>query len=94
VVVEEIGIGALIGLALTWLTIRMLRFSERQGWISKNWVEIPIVALAAGVLCGGGGRQRVHRVLCRRALAERAPASITRRSCCAAPSTWAKRWHC
>src|SRR5207302_7283412 len=45
VVVEEIGIGVLIGLALTWLTIRMLRFAERQGWISKNWVEIPIVAL-------------------------------------------------
>src|SRR6516225_7509656 len=28
VVVEEIGIGALIGIALTWLTIRMLRYAE------------------------------------------------------------------
>jgi NhaP-type Na+/H+ or K+/H+ antiporter len=60
VVVEEIGIGALIGLALTWLTIRMLRFAERQGWISKNWVEIPIVALAAACFAaaqaaGGSG---------------------------------------
>jgi NhaP-type Na+/H+ or K+/H+ antiporter len=25
----------------------MLRFAERRGWISENWVEIPIVALAA-----------------------------------------------
>jgi sodium/hydrogen antiporter len=60
VVVEEIGIGVLIGLALTWLTIRMLRFAERQGWISKNWVEIPIVALAAACFAaaqaaGGSG---------------------------------------
>jgi sodium/hydrogen antiporter len=60
VVIEEIGIGALIGLALTWLTIRMLRFAERQGWIGKNWVEIPIVALAAACFAaaqavGGSG---------------------------------------
>src|SRR5204862_4202152 len=39
VVVEEIGIGALVGLALTWLTVRMVRFAEGQGWIGKNWVE-------------------------------------------------------
>ena len=60
VVVEEIGIGALIGLALTGLTIRMLRFSERQCWIGQNWVEIPIVALAAACFAaaqavGGSG---------------------------------------
>ena len=51
---------ALVGLALTWLTIRMLRFAERQGWIRKNWVEIPIVALAAACFAaaqaaGGSG---------------------------------------
>jgi NhaP-type Na+/H+ or K+/H+ antiporter len=60
VVVEEIGIGALTGLALTWLMIRMLRFAERQGWIGQNWVEIPIVALAAACFAaaqaaGGSG---------------------------------------
>src|SRR5271169_509326 len=47
VVVEEIGLGAAIGLALTWCTARMLRFAEQRGWISEHWVEIPIVALAA-----------------------------------------------
>ena len=51
---------SVVGLALTWLTILMLRFAERQGWISKNWVEIPIVALAAACFAaaqaaGGSG---------------------------------------
>jgi len=37
VVVEAIGIGLIVGLALTWLTILMLRFAERRGWISEHW---------------------------------------------------------
>jgi len=52
VVVEAIGIGLIVGLALTWLTTLMLRFAERRGWISENWVEIPIVALAAACFAG------------------------------------------
>lgn len=60
VVVEEIGIGAVVGLGLTWLTRRMLQFAERHGWISEHWVEIPIVALAglcfaAAQAAGGSG---------------------------------------
>jgi sodium/hydrogen antiporter len=60
VVVEAIGIGLLAGVALTWLTILMLRFAEGQGWISEHWVEIPIVALAAACFAaaqaaGGSG---------------------------------------
>jgi NhaP-type Na+/H+ or K+/H+ antiporter len=47
VVVEAIGIGLIVGLALTWLTTLMLRLAESRGWISEHWVEIPIVALAA-----------------------------------------------
>ena len=47
VVIEAIGIGLVVGLALTWLTTAMLRFAEGRGWISEHWVEIPIVALAA-----------------------------------------------
>ena len=47
VVIEAIGLGAVIGLALTWFTTFMLRFAEKRGWISEHWVEIPIVALAA-----------------------------------------------
>jgi sodium/hydrogen antiporter len=60
VVVEAIGLGAAIGLALTWCTMWMLRFAERQRWISEHWVEIPIVALAAACFAaaqaaGGSG---------------------------------------
>jgi NhaP-type Na+/H+ or K+/H+ antiporter len=60
VVVEAIGIGLIVGLGLTWLTTLMLRFAERQGWISEHWVEIPIVALAAACFAaaqalGGSG---------------------------------------
>ena len=47
VVIEAIGIGLIVGLALTWLTTVMLRFAQGRGWISEHWVEIPIVALAA-----------------------------------------------
>lgn len=60
VVIEAIGIGLVVGLALTWLTTVMLRFAERRGWISEHWVEIPIVALAAACFAaaqalGGSG---------------------------------------
>ena len=60
VVIEAIGLGAAIGLALTWLTTLMLRFAEKRGWISEHWVEIPIVALAAACFAaaqavGGSG---------------------------------------
>ena len=60
VVVEEIGIGLIVGLALTWLTTLMLRFAERREWIGEHWVEIPIVALAAACFAaaqaaGGSG---------------------------------------
>lgn len=60
VVVEELGIGALVGLMLTWLTAVMLRFAQRLGWISEHWAEIPIVALAAACFAaaqtaGGSG---------------------------------------
>jgi sodium/hydrogen antiporter len=60
VVIEEIGIGVVIGLALTWCTTRMLRFAESRGWISEHWEEIPIIALAAACFAaaqaaGGSG---------------------------------------
>jgi NhaP-type Na+/H+ or K+/H+ antiporter len=60
VVIAAIGLGALIGLALTWSATRMLHFAERRGWISEHWVEIPIVALAgacfaAAQAAGGSG---------------------------------------
>jgi sodium/hydrogen antiporter len=60
VVAEELGIGLAVGLAATWLTIRMLRFAARRGWIGEHWEEVPIVALAglcfaAAQAIGGSG---------------------------------------
>jgi sodium/hydrogen antiporter len=60
VVVEELGIGLVVGLALTWLAVRTLRFAQGQGWISEHWEEVPIVALAAACFAaaqaiGGSG---------------------------------------
>jgi NhaP-type Na+/H+ or K+/H+ antiporter len=60
VVIEAIGIGLIVGLALTWLSTVMLRFAQGRGWISEHWVEIPIVALAAACFAaaqalGGSG---------------------------------------
>ena len=46
VVVEAIGLGAVIGLALTWSATWMLRFAERLDWIGEHWAQISIVALA------------------------------------------------
>jgi sodium/hydrogen antiporter len=59
-VVEEIGIGAVVGLAMTSLTTVMLRFAGRRGWVSEHWVEVPIAALAAACFAaaqaaGGSG---------------------------------------
>jgi sodium/hydrogen antiporter len=60
VVVEELGIGLVVGLGLTWLAVRMLRFAAVQGWIGEHWEEVPIVALAAACFAaaqalGGSG---------------------------------------
>jgi sodium/hydrogen antiporter len=60
VVVEELGIGLAVGLVLTGLTLRILRFAAGKEWISEHWEEIPIVALAAGCFAtaqaiGGSG---------------------------------------
>ena len=60
IVVEELGIGLAVGLVLTGLTVRLLRFAAGKGWISEHWEEVPIVALAAGCFAaaqaiGGSG---------------------------------------
>jgi len=46
VIVEEIGIGLLAGLALTSAAVAALRLASRLGWTSKHWLHIPVVALA------------------------------------------------
>lgn len=43
---EELGIGLLVGLALTALGGWLLRFCRRRGWVSDIWLQITTVALA------------------------------------------------
>jgi NhaP-type Na+/H+ or K+/H+ antiporter len=43
---KEIGIGLVTGLVLTAAAVWLLRLSKRRGWISRIWIQIPVVALA------------------------------------------------
>lgn len=59
-ILEEIGLGAIIGAATTLLAAAMLRFSARRGWINVSWLPTPIMALAitcfaAAQAFGGSG---------------------------------------
>jgi NhaP-type Na+/H+ or K+/H+ antiporter len=60
VVTEEIGIGLVVGLAFTGSAALMLRLTGKHGWASPNWLEVPVVALAAACFAaaqalGGSG---------------------------------------
>ena len=45
-VVEEIGIGLAVGLVLTFLAVRLLKFARQRQWLTHTWIQIPVVALA------------------------------------------------
>ena len=45
-VAEEIGIGLVVGIGLTWLGARLLEFCNARGWLSEIWRQLPVVALA------------------------------------------------
>ena len=47
VVAEELGIGLVVGVAVTAAAVGMLRLATRLGWIGGHWLQIPVVALAA-----------------------------------------------
>jgi sodium/hydrogen antiporter len=60
VVVEQIGIGLAAGLALTGCAAVLLRATVRLGWISDDWVQVPVPAtavacFAAAQSLGGSG---------------------------------------
>jgi NhaP-type Na+/H+ or K+/H+ antiporter len=57
---EEIGIGLVVGLALTTGTVWLLRLCHQRHWISHTWIQFPVVGLAIGCfataqLIGGSG---------------------------------------
>jgi NhaP-type Na+/H+ or K+/H+ antiporter len=57
---EEIGIGLVVGLALTTGTVWLLRLCHRRQLISHTWIQFPVVGLAVGCFAtaqvlGGSG---------------------------------------
>jgi NhaP-type Na+/H+ or K+/H+ antiporter len=59
-VAEEIGIGLVVGLVLTYVTFRLLKLARKRHWLTQTWIQIPVVALALSCfavaqLLGGSG---------------------------------------
>jgi len=59
-VAKEIGIGLAVGLLLTLMAGRLLKFSSDRWWMSPTWIQIPVFALALACfaiaqLLGGSG---------------------------------------
>jgi NhaP-type Na+/H+ or K+/H+ antiporter len=60
IIAEEIGIGLMVGIALTATAVAILRAAARWDWISPHWGQISVVALAglcfaAAQALGGSG---------------------------------------
>ena len=45
-VIDEIGIGLAVGLVLTMIAVRLLKLAWQRKWLTKTWIQIPVVALA------------------------------------------------
>ena len=59
-VAEEIGIGLAAGVAVTTLGIALLKLADRRDWITEDWRQWPVVAMAfvcfaMAQLLGGSG---------------------------------------
>jgi NhaP-type Na+/H+ or K+/H+ antiporter len=59
-VAEEIGIGLAVGLGLTFVAAKLLKFARDRNWLTRTWIQIPVVALALGCFAaaqalGGSG---------------------------------------
>ncbi len=59
-VAQEIGIGLAVALGVAGLGSWLLRFSERRGWVTETWRQLPVVTLAVGCFAlaqalGGSG---------------------------------------
>jgi NhaP-type Na+/H+ or K+/H+ antiporter len=59
-VAEEIGIGAAVGLGLTFLGAQLLKVCRDRGWVTETWRQLPVISLAIGSfaaaqLIGGSG---------------------------------------
>ena len=59
-VAEEIGIGLAVGIGLTFVAAKLLKYAMHHNWLTSTWIQVPVVALAlacfalAQVLGGSG----------------------------------------
>lgn len=44
--VTELGIGLLVGVILAATSVFLLHFAREQGWLSRNWLQLTVFALA------------------------------------------------
>ncbi|MBV1892127.1 MAG: cation:proton antiporter [Gammaproteobacteria bacterium] len=44
--VTELGVGLLVGVILAAFGVYLLRFTREQGWLSTNWLQLTVFALA------------------------------------------------
>jgi len=59
-VAEEIGIGLAVGIGLTFVAAKLLKFARARNWLTHTWIQVPVVALAlacfaAAQALGGSG---------------------------------------
>jgi NhaP-type Na+/H+ or K+/H+ antiporter len=45
-VAEEIGIGLAVGIGLTFVAAKLLKFARQRNWLTHTWIQVPVVALA------------------------------------------------
>ena len=45
-IIQELGIGLVVGLGLTAVGARLLRWCWNKGWVTEIWIQITLVALA------------------------------------------------
>ncbi|MBW2520541.1 MAG: cation:proton antiporter [Deltaproteobacteria bacterium] len=58
--VQEIGIGGFVGIGLTLLGRKLLKFCNSHGWVTDTWAQLPVPALAVACFAmaqwlGGSG---------------------------------------
>ena len=51
-VAEEIGIGAVVGIALCFPGVWLLRLCVDRGWVTDTWRQLPVVAMAVACFAG------------------------------------------
>ncbi|MFT5718480.1 MAG: NhaP-type Na+/H+ or K+/H+ antiporter, partial [Oleiphilaceae bacterium] len=43
---EELGVGLFVGLAMVAVSVHLIRYAFRQGWITPGWSQMIVIALA------------------------------------------------